>query len=359
MQNLERFKKNYLMNLKQPDRFSMTKLMRNEIIWKKKFISLALAGGFLIAFSTKKSRAISFNPNPIYETIKSYTTTIPVTGNPMQMDITDIYYPESFDSSTTFPLILMLQGAEVDKRDYSNFASQVASYGFVVAVPNHRRKFPFGLFPVQELTNDVLEFMKVENMSQASPLQRKIDVNKMGLLGHSFGGPVGLGVIQGNCFPILCITDFTRPEELKAGIFYGTRFGSQDPTSSVPPIFNQGIPIGLIAGTLDGVISPKKVEETYNQIQESPKVLVNVLGANHYGITNEDNKRDQTRPTLPQEVATETIARWSALFLRAHVQGDAGAFDYVYRTGEQRDENVTVTSAQVRELSKMGRIFRQ
>jgi fermentation-respiration switch protein FrsA (DUF1100 family) len=258
----------------------------------------------------------------------------------MQMDLTDIYYPESFDSDATFPLVLMLQGAEVDKGDYSNFASQIASYGFVVAVPNHKRNFPFGLFPVQELTNDVLEFMKVENISQISPLRGKIDVNQMGLLGHSFGGSVGLGAIQGNCYPILCTTDFTRPEELKAGIFYGTRFGSQDPTSPVSAILNQGIPTGLIVGTLDGVISPRKVEETYNQIQEPPKVLVNILGANHYGITNQDNKRDQIRPTLSQEVATETIARWSALFLRAHVQADPGAFDYIYRTGEQRDKNV-------------------
>ncbi len=179
----------------------------------------------------------------------------------------------------------------------------------------------------------------------------------MGLLGHSFGGSVGLGAIQGDCFPLLCTTEFTRPEELKAGIFYGTRFGSQDPNSPAPPIFNQGIPTGLIAGTLDGVISPEKVQESYKQIQDPPKVLLNVLGANHYGITNEDNQRDQTRPSLSQEVATETIARWSALFLRAHLQGDEGAFDYVYRTGEQRDENVTVISAEVPEPSTMGGIF--
>ena len=57
------------------------------------------------------------------------------------------------------------------------------------------------------------------------------------------------------------------------------------------------------------------------------------------------------RPTLPQDIATETIARWSALFLRAHVQGDSGAFDYVYNSGDAQDDNVTVVSARVPEAS--------
>ena len=331
--------------------------MTNEILLRKKSIPFILVIGVLMVLDAAESRTNSFNSEPIYETTMNYTTIIPVTGSPMQMDLTDIYYPKSSDSDATFPLALILQGAEVDKGDYSNFAARVASYGFVVAVPNHRRNFPPGLFPVQELTNDVLGFMKVENMSPTSPLLGKIDVTQMGLLGHSFGGAVGLGAIQNDCFPILCTTEFTRSEELKAGIFFGTRFGEQDPTSPVPPIINQGVPTGLIAGTVDGVISQEKVQETYNQIQEPPKVLINVLGANHYGITNEDNERDQMRPTLSQEVATETIARWSALFLRAHLQGDEGAFDYVYRTGVQRDENVNVINGEVPEPCTIGGIF--
>lgn len=33
----------------------------------------------------------------------------------------------------------MLQGVLVDKADYSNYAETVASYGFVVVVPNNQR----------------------------------------------------------------------------------------------------------------------------------------------------------------------------------------------------------------------------
>jgi hypothetical protein len=86
------------------------------------------------------------------------------------------------------------------------------------------------------------------------------------------------------------------------------------------------------------------VQRTYEQIQQPPKALVTVLGANHYGITNEDSPRDPLRPTLPQDEATQTIAQWSGLFLRAHVLDDEAAFDYIYNTGDDRDPNVEVVS---------------
>ncbi|VEP12927.1 hypothetical protein H1P_1720003 [Hyella patelloides LEGE 07179] len=54
--------------------------------------------------------------------------------------------------------------------------------------------------------------------------------------------------------------------------------------------------------------------------------------------------RDTNRPTLDQEIATETIARWSGLFLRAHVSEDREAFNYVYNIGDADDENVTAIS---------------
>ncbi len=193
-----------------------------------------------------------------------------------------------------------------------------------------------------------------ENLNNMSPIQGRVDATKMGLLGHSFGGAVGLTAVEGICFPVLCTnpnSSFTRPEELMAGIFYGTSLIDQM-TGEFLPIDNQGIPTGLIAGELDGVALLAEIQGTYDQIQDPPKVLVTVLGANHYGITNENNPaRDPVPPALEQSLATETIARWSALFLSAHVQGDAEAFDYVYHTGDARDENVTVVSATVPEPS--------
>lgn len=313
-------------------------------------------GGVLMTLgAAAPSRATTFNPDPIYSNTMSYTIQIPTTGSQTGIDNTDIYLPVTEDRTATFPIALMLQGAFVNKDDYSNFASLVARYGFTVVVPNHVRTVFSPTGPVTdlvadvELVNDVLDFLKQENLNGDSLVQGKVDTNQLGLLGHSLGGFVGLSAIQDICSFPFCTTSFTRPEELMAGIFYGTNF--RDITGEFPIIDNEGIPTGLIFGDRDGVSLPSNTQKTYDQIQDPPKVLVNLLGANHYGITNEDSERDEIRPILPQEIATETIARWSALFLRAHVQGDADAFDYIYNTGDERDKNVVVSSARVSEPS--------
>ena len=305
-----------------------------------------LAGTTLILVGIGNSSAAALTITPLEE-VSQYTTMI-------NDDHTDIYYPLLSDPNAATPVVLMLQGALVDKDDYSNYASIVASYGFTVVVPNNSRElsspgFPHvsGLFPEQEQLQQILDFATLENTNPNSPIAGLLDTDSLGLLGHSFGGAVGIAATQNTCFPVLCTDnnqEYTVPEELKASIFYGTSF---DPTQTgmFPPIENE-VPTGLIFGTRDGVADPAETVTTFNQILNPPKVLVEVDGANHYSITNEDNlDRDPIRPTLDQAVATETIGRWSSLFLRAHILDDAHAWNYIYTSqGDALDNNVQVTA---------------
>ena len=73
----------------------------------------------------------SFSPEFLYQEVDRYTM-IAADGEP-----TEIYFPVVLDSvmNTEFLIALMLQSVLLDKADYSNFAIQVASYGFVVVVP--------------------------------------------------------------------------------------------------------------------------------------------------------------------------------------------------------------------------------
>lgn len=134
---------------------------------------------------------------------------------------------------------------------------------------------------------------------------------------------------------------FDRPQELVAGVFFGTNLRNQTSGDFIP-IDNDRIPIALIQGDLDGVALPKRAAKTYQSIQDTPKALITVKGANHYGITNEDSSRDPLRPSLEQATAIETIARWSALFLLASISQDPDAIDYVYRFGDRLDPHVNV-----------------
>ncbi|MBW4490732.1 MAG: chlorophyllase [Trichocoleus desertorum ATA4-8-CV12] len=296
--------------------------------------------------------AVAFSPEPVFNRVDRFNATIPsATG----VDEADIYYPVSSPNAPidSLPVVLLLQGALVDKADYTNFASHVAQYGFAVIVPNHIRtaidpvtgQAFTGFFPEQQQVNDVLAYATAANTNSASPLANLLNPNKFGLIGHSLGGAVGLSAIQDICFPFLCTGTFSRPQELMAGVFYGSTFRDPRFGDMIPPIENDGIPVALIAGDRDGVVGNfAAVEETYEQIQDPPKVLITVQGANHYGITNQDSLRDPVRPTLDQDVATETIARWSGLILRASLLNDVEALDYVYNRGDVLDENVSVTS---------------
>ena len=288
---------------------------------------------------------------PLYSNINSYETTIFSSG-----DLADIYFPD-MDSNTDpnlLPIALLLQGSYVDKTHYSQSANTVASYGFVVVVPNNINDvfvpigFPEGFFSEQEQIVETLDYLKDENLDSNSPLFNLVDTNNLALLGHSYGGIVGLNAIEGTCNPPYCTIGFERPEELKAGVFYGSDYNQLGIFPETPPIENGDVPIALLSGTLDGLASPDGVAATYAQIQQPPKALIEVLGANHYGMTNTNNPLgtvpDFNVPTLEQEIAIETIARWISVFLRANVLNDEDAIDYLYNTGDFLDSNVIVTN---------------
>lgn len=132
---------------------------------------------------------------------------------------------------------------------------------------------------------------------------------------------------------------------MKSGVFYGTNFRIGQTSGGLPIIDNDGIPIALVQGNRDGVANPANAQQTYAGIQDPPKAFITIPGANHYGITNQDNPiREAVRPTIPQDVAIETIARWSALFLRGTALNDQDALDYVFKTGDAMDEKVNVQS---------------
>ncbi|MEG4031049.1 MULTISPECIES: poly(ethylene terephthalate) hydrolase family protein [unclassified Microcoleus] len=309
---------------------------------------------FVVLASKVFATTIDYAP-PFKET-SFYSTTISANN-----DLADIYYPKPSDLNSgnySFPIVLLLQGALVDKSFYSDYASHVARYGFVVVVPNHLRPSPFNPSSPPNLASEtsqiaaVLSQMAIENTKPTSPIASVIDTQRLGLLGHSFGGAVGLSVIANKCLPelYLCQEPFTRPKELLAGAFFGANLRNPIANEFVP-IPNDGIAVALIQGDIDGVALPDRSQSTFDQIQTPPKALITVMGANHFGITNVNNppgaNLDRNTATLERSVGIETIARWSALFLRANMLKDRSAFDYIYSQGDALDPNVRVTTVAV------------
>ena len=284
----------------------------------------------------------------LYESFDSYSTTNPING-----DATDIYFP-TLDSGAPvddLPVVLMLQGALVDKGFYSDYASQVARYGFAVAVPNHIQTVPgFGdvLAPEISQVQAVLDQFVAESSSMNSPLGGKVDTEKFGLLGHSLGGAVGLSSIGEVCLPGFCLEPFERPEALMGGAFFGANLRDQSDTFLA--IENEGVGVALIQGEQDGRALPINAERTFDQIQTPPKALVTLAGVNHFGITDVNVPSgaipDPNGQRLSQADSVETIARWSGLFLRGTVLEDPAALDYVFKVGESLDPAVVSVEGQ-------------
>ncbi|WP_436530341.1 alpha/beta hydrolase family protein [Actinoplanes sp. HUAS TT8] len=297
--------------------------------WKR-IMSVAVVtalAGVLVAPATAQAATTA---------VASYPTTI-------NGDSADVYYPVK---GSRLPVALLLQGANVDKSNYSVYASTLASYGFVVAVPNHTRSLfgTSGLYPEGAQAGWTVSWADAEDDNAASPLYKRIDENTLVLAGHSFGAATALSLSTGLCVIPFCAIANTAPSELEAVVTYGgnnTLYG----TSLVLPVLNT-VPVGYVQGSADGIASPSEGRTTYNLTTGTPKAFIEVAGTNHYGVTDGQNPAgaipDTSAQTLNQATGVETIARWSAQWLLAQL-GDSAAKKYVYTTGDAADANVTVT----------------
>lgn len=316
---------------------------------------------------------LPYLPAPLFSKIEQIETVIPSSG-----DEADIFIPvgSSSPSAKSLPVALFLQGANVDKSNYEEYAKVVASYGFVVVVPNNFNTFTLpppappitGYFSELQQINEVLDFIQDP---VASPAAEVVNPEQLVLLGHSIGGQAGLNAVQGGCTDPCPFGEFEQPEELVGAVFYGTNLRNFF-DGSFSPIDNGTIPTALILGENDGRALPDNTVATYEQIVNPPKALVSVAGANHFGITdiNTPNNpsstpvgvppiiQDPNAQTIPQHISIDTIGTWSALFLRATVLEDPIAIDFVFSgVGNQIDANVDVITENPLDLSMSNQVI--
>ncbi len=246
-------------------------------------------------------------------------------------DPADVYYPVVPDRlrgllTDAFPVVAVLQGANVDKRFYSGLGRQLARQGFVVVVPNRARivgpPVP-QLFTSTTAITEVLDYARQADVDPASPVYRVTDAGSLGLVGHSFGGAVGLFASAGVCQPPLCEPPFVRPKELRAAAFYGTNVATGEVLDR--DLDTSGVAVALVQGTRDTIAPPVEALVTYRSL-ERPRALITIEGANHYGITDVDDPEgavpDPADPTIGQQQSVRLVARWSGLWLRAGLKND-------------------------------------
>ena len=296
-------------------------------------------------------------PAPAFDATGVYAVTITQNGDPA-----DIYYPDpdQFDNATgRLPVALLLQGGRVDRQYYSGYARHVASYGFIVVVPNHEISFSFypgnlteGYFSQMRQITDTIAFMEQEDLNPDSPVAGHVDTGTLVMLGHSYGAACTIGAIQEQCEYPFCDEgeEFVMPEQLKAAALCGinTKPRGKPFDYTIRETANNGFPLALINGSIDNNATYDISKISYERIHDPPKAMVFIKGANHYAMCDRNNPpgpgEDPNEPEIDAETSIETAARWSALFLRAHALNDRDALAYVHYSGKYLDPNVEVYS---------------
>lgn len=262
----------------------------------------------------------------------------------------DISGKKREDFTDAFPMVPLLQGGNVPRAQYSEFAKELASFGFVVVVPDLKQAFgppgsPELYFTSQWVPNWVATDLAQRDADVDSPLSLIVDTNSMGVSGHSFGAAAALATVQGTCQPPFCFGPpfaYQRPAALKAAVVHG--FQNCDPTAGQCFYPNtSAAPTMIVNGGLDDPGAPTL---TAYQSLELARGLVVIDGANHFGLTNQDLSSPTGPNPEPNELTqAESIrhtARWTAIWLRTHLLGDEAATKLAFESGGV--EGATVTS---------------
>ncbi len=242
-------------------------------------------------------------------------------------DNTDIYIPNAEVIDKKFYLIVILQGSDLSKKNYSIVSNMICRYGFIVAIPDHFKESFTGrhLYSEQNATNEIVNKIFSLSKQRDSTMYSMLDDSKFILLGHSYGAGCGLFMINNECRSPFCTTEYTRPDDLSGGIFFGVSlkypFGDW-----YFDIDNNRIPIMLIAGDNDGAVKYDYAKETFVHILSPPKIFITIIGANHYAI-NDSNPpagadADKNKSKIDQNLSLEIISELTVSFINGFILRD-------------------------------------
>jgi dienelactone hydrolase len=210
----------------------------------------------------------------------------------MNRHMMDLYppEPESEESSESWPIIL-LQGVEIDKSDYSMLARELCARGRWVVVPNC---IPLGrdyLCPNAESVSRVFDDLLGPGEASLQEAMRRGLV----LVGHSAGGMAALDMAAA--------APLDSGLQVRAVVTYG---------SNAPMTYESGrslAPCLILAGNRDSVVTPEISLAAYRRLPASRKIFVELPGFNHYAITNSAAPRHAPTESAAAALSNEASVR--------------------------------------------------
>ncbi|MCU1393301.1 MAG: phospholipase/Carboxylesterase [Ilumatobacteraceae bacterium] len=175
-----------------------------------------------------------------------------------------------------FPLIILAHGLVGSAAKLSNLATAWATAGYVVALPT----FPLtsDLNPdVIAHENDVanqpadvtfvISHVLALNGDDSSPLFGRIDVNEIGMAGHSLGGATTYGIVYNDC----CVDSRIKAAIIMSGLV------EVSPTTTD---YNRTIPTLILHGDADTDVNIAEDQGPYAKLA-GPKWFITLIGGEH------------------------------------------------------------------------------
>ena len=135
-------------------------------------------------------------PDPLPEFLGSYSAKVCLQDFDDGSQFT-IHYPESDKADETFPVIIFSGGWNLSRSSYDNTTDILAQWGYIVIT----RFYPtLGVWSYGRVMRDdhlsqisrIIDWCAEENERPESVLFGKVDVEHVGLVGHSFGAEISI-----------------------------------------------------------------------------------------------------------------------------------------------------------------------
>lgn len=274
--------------------------------------------------------------------------------------VCDVWYPvarSAGDDSTgtkrdalcadgTFPLIIFSHGASATRQQSTYLTEHWASHGYVVVAPDHQFNTIFdnredrGLQSGIDRPTDcsfVIDHLLARNGDAADQLHQRIDPQRIGATGHSFGGYTVM-VLAGATVDAQAAQkmfgkemdqgDFSHPDErVKAVIAYAP---VGPPLLSPRSLAEIKVPVLVFAGSHDLILPLEKHQLPLFENLGGPAFLATIEGGSHFCFNNAAftnlartvRKDKMLEEHVDRAVADTIVKSLSLAFLNRYVAGD-------------------------------------
>lgn len=177
-----------------------------------------------------------------------------------------IYYPKVLElSEKNYPVVVLVNGTGVCASRYPALFAHLASWGFIV-IGNEDPSTCMGTS-----ADAALSYLLSENENKNSIFYRKVDVDNIGISGHSQGGVGTFNAIttQKHSSLYKCAVSLSPTESALADALHMPYNASQT-----------AIPIMILAGAKQDVISLEGMQEMYQGIS-APKLMARKSASGH------------------------------------------------------------------------------